>query len=94
MNASRTIRNFKPLALVLAGVLLGGLFSGMLRPSPALAQSKDLPPEKILNSAENTKRIADGISQMNDRLGRIEAALNSGLKVKVTEMPAVAKDGK
>ncbi len=94
MKTSRTISNFKPFALVLAGALLGGLASDMLRASPAMAQSKDLPPEKILNSAENTKRMADGIAQMNERLGRIESALNAGLKVKVTEMPAMAKDGK
>jgi hypothetical protein len=65
----------------------------MLRPAAALAQDgKSLPPEKILNSAENTKRMADGIAQMNERLGRIEATLNGGLKVKVTEMPAMPKD--
>ncbi len=94
MKTSRTLSNLKPFALVLAGAMLGGLFSDMLRASPAMAQSRELPPEKILNSAENTKRIADGIAQLNERLGRIESTLNTGLKVKVTEMPATAKDGK
>ncbi|HMN39586.1 MAG TPA: hypothetical protein PKE29_01995 [Phycisphaerales bacterium] len=94
MKASRTLNTLKPIALVLAGAMLGGFFSDMLRASPALAQSRDLPPEKILNSAEWTKRTADSVAQANERLGRIEAMLSAGIKVKVTEMPAMPKDGK
>ena len=92
---SRTMLDtLKPAALVLAGVVAGSMFSGFLRPANALAQDKPLPPEKVMNSAEQTVRIANGIQQVNERLTRIEAMLTTGIKVKVTEMPASSsKDG-
>ncbi len=84
------LSTFKPLGLVLVGVVAGTLFAEMLRPAAAFAQDgKQLPPEKILNSGELSKQIIAAINQVNDRLGRVESTLNAGLKVKVTEMPPV-----
>jgi hypothetical protein len=93
---SRTMINtLKPAALVLAGVVAGSMFSELLRPASALAQdSKTLPPEKVLNSAEQTMKMANGIAQINDKLTKLQSTLDGGLKVKVTEMPAAGKDSK
>jgi hypothetical protein len=86
---SRTLMSsFKPAGLVLAGAIAGSMFSEMLRPSNAMAQDRPLAPEKVLNSAEQTMRIANGMQQVNEKLTRIESMLNAGIKVKVTEMPA------
>lgn len=91
---SRTMFDtLKPAALVLAGAVAGSMFSELLRPANAHAQDK-LPPEKVMNSAEQTVRIANGMQQVNERLIRIESMLATGIKVKVTEMPASStKDG-
>jgi len=97
MNATRrNLSSLKPYALVLAGVAAGSLFSGMLRPGEVLAQNrsgnsddKTLPPETVLNAADQRKQIIAPLVQINDRLTRIETMLNAGIKVKVTEMPPV-----
>lgn len=39
--------------------------------------------------AFNAARAADGIAEINMRLARIEARLDKGFNVKVTEMPAI-----
>ena len=87
MNARKPF--VKPAVLVLAGVVCGVAFSELARPGLALADQPDksLPPDKILNSAEYTRQMATALGQINDRLGRIESALTTGVKVKVTEMP-------
>lgn len=41
------------------------------------------------NAAEQRKKMIDQLTQVNDRLSRIEAKLDKGLSVKVTEMPAI-----
>jgi hypothetical protein len=76
----------KPAALVLGGLLAGSLFSDLLRPAPAFAQEKG---EKMSNSLEQGKQMIDKLTSINDRLTRIETAMTSGLKVRVTEMPPV-----
>ena len=82
----------KPVALVLAGVLAGAVYSDALRPAAALAQDGKIPPEKLLNSADQFRYMVTGINQTNERLARIENLLSTGVKVKVTEMPAQPKD--
>lgn len=81
----------KPAALILAGLLAGSLFSEMLRPAAAIAQTKGdtIPPENLLNAAEQRKQLNTAINQVNERLNRIEGMLSTGIKVKVTEMPPV-----
>ena len=78
-----------PLALVLAGAIGGSLFSELLHPAAALAQ-----PDKgdMTSSLEQRKVMIEKLTSMNDRMAKIEAALSSGIKVKVTEMPPVAKE--
>lgn len=46
------------------------------------------PPGVPGSSIEMLRRIADGISDTNQRLGRIEAKLDSEMRVRVTDMPA------
>jgi hypothetical protein len=75
-----------PAALVIAGVLAGSLFSESLRPSAALAQEKG---DSMTNALEQRKVMIEKLTMMNDRMTKIEAALSSGIKVKVTEMPPV-----
>ncbi len=79
----------KPAALVLLGMIVGSIcFSDFFRPSSALAQDK-VAPESLLNAAEQRKQINLNLVQIQDRLGRIEAQLKTGISVKVTEMPPV-----
>lgn len=51
------------------------------------------PPEKTaespFNAAEQRKQMIIQLTEMNRRLAAIENKINSGLSVKVTEMPAV-----
>lgn len=76
----------KPAALVLGGLLAGSLFSDALRPAAALAQEKG---DSMTNALEQRKVMIDKLNSINDRMTRIETALSSGIKVKVTEMPPV-----
>jgi hypothetical protein len=83
-------------AAVFAGVLLGAHFADGVRPESALAQpgtKKDDNVQPPFNSAGDRKILIDSLADVNVRLGRIEAKLNSGINVKVTEMPA-AKESK
>jgi hypothetical protein len=93
MNLSRAnLARLTPLALVLAGVVAGSIFSELLRPTTALAQDKggqSLPPDTVLNAAEQRKQLIVPLNQLNERLARIEGMLGAGIKVKVTEMPPV-----
>ncbi|MBL8990872.1 MAG: hypothetical protein JNJ48_04750, partial [Phycisphaerae bacterium] len=41
------------------------------------------------NQAENIRKLTEAMNDANARLGRIEAKLDKGINVKVTEMPAV-----
>lgn len=87
---SQPTRNFakrlSPAVLVLAGVACGAVFSDALRPAAALAQQGG---ESMTNALEQRKQMIAQLSSISDRLTRIENALNTGIKVKVTEMPPV-----
>jgi len=82
----KSLAALTPAALVLAGVLAGSLFSDALRPAAALAQEKG---DSMTNALEQRKVMIDKLTSINDRMTKIESALSSGIKVKVTEMPAV-----
>lgn len=47
------------------------------------------PPTPFPNQAESIRRLNETMGEIKDRLGRIEAKLDKGISVKVTEMPAV-----
>lgn len=82
-----------------AAVFAGGLVVGTVAPQffaaqPVSAQSAS---ESPFNSAEQRKQMIQQLTQINERLTKIETKLNSGISVKVTEMPPVImkdKDGK
>jgi hypothetical protein len=80
-------------ALVFAGVLAGAHFSDALRPESANAQPQQDQFKSPFNSAEDRKLLIDQLKEVNQRMGRLEAQLKSGISVKVTEMPA-QKDSK
>ena len=82
-------RKLAPGALVLAGLTLGVLVSPMLSARPAAADPPRNTNEPPFNSTEDRKQIIFQLTDMNQRLGRMEAKLNSGVSVKVTEMPPV-----
>lgn len=80
---------FRPAALVIGGAVLGSPFlSWLFSPSNVLAQPEKISPENTLNAAEQRKTMNTNLVAINDRLGRIEAQLKTGISVKVTEMPA------
>jgi hypothetical protein len=88
--ACRRANHWFTAAAVFAGVLLGAHFADDVRPESALAQpvksgGDGAPPP--FNSAGDRKVLIDQLTEVNARLGRIEAKLNSGINVKVTEMP-------
>lgn len=93
MNSrSKYLRTFTPAALVLAGALIGSALSPMFAPAPAAAARPD--PEKgdtisPFNAGDQRRQMITQLTEMNQRLGRLESKINSGLTVKVTEMPAV-----
>lgn len=93
-DASRTIlRRFAvPALLVLGGMALGTLAPDTLRPSVAAAQSSSSEPP--FNAAEQRKNMIAQLTQINERLGRLESKLDKPLSVKVVEMPAQKDAGK
>lgn len=80
-------KRLSPAVLVLAGVACGAIFSDAMRPSTALAQQAS--GDGMTNALEQRKQMITQLNNISDRLTRIENALNTGIKVKVTEMPPV-----
>lgn len=94
MNTSssnnRTNTWAKPAAILFAGIAAGAIFSDAFRPAAAVAQ--DIPRgqlESPFNATEQRKQMIAQLVQMNERLTRVETKLNTGISVKVTEMPPV-----
>lgn len=76
-------------SLVLAGVLAGSHLGSFAGPSSAAAQPKSDQPTPF-NPSERQMQMVQQLTEMNQRLGRIETKLGSTLTVKVTEMPKTA----
>jgi hypothetical protein len=73
--------------ITIIGVLLIGLFA---RPDArAWGQPGDPVVDPPFNATEQRRQMILALQQMNTRLGAIETKINSGLTVKVTEMPPV-----
>lgn len=72
------------------GVMLVGPRGGV--PESAAFAQPQRPGDQPFNNNELTRRTAEGVTQMSEKLTRIEALLNKGISVKVTEMPAAPKD--
>lgn len=90
LNSRARANHWFTAAAVFGGVLLGAHFADGVKPESAMAQSSrrdggDVPPP--FNAAGDRKALIDQLTELNTRMGRIEAKLNSGLSVKVTEMP-------
>ena len=81
---------------VIAGALTLGIVerhSGLLT-EPAAAQPQSQPGSAqgdsgLANGLEQRKQTINELRLINSKLERLEAKLNSGLSVKVTEMPAI-----
>lgn len=82
----------KPLLVLASALLVVNIAVQTLSLSaPGQAHAASAPPENVPafpNNAEFQRRQADALSDIASRLGRIEAKLEKGLSVKVTEMPA------
>lgn len=96
-----TVKRFWPMAAVGVGFVLGVSTSGLFL-SSAMAQTRTTPggnpagettgepvTSPPFNATEQRNRVISQLDQMNHRLATIEAKLDKGLSVKVTEMPAV-----
>jgi hypothetical protein len=59
------------------------------RPGSSSAWAQTSATEPPFNAAEQRKHMILSLQQINTRLSVIEAKLNAGLSVKVTEMPPV-----
>lgn len=81
------------LSVVLAGLLAMNIAVQLVhltQGSMAVAQpASQTPPQPFGNSAEFQRRTADGIGQLVERMGRIEARLEKPFNVKVLEMPPI-----
>jgi hypothetical protein len=78
------------LSALVADRLLGGDqggIGGALSPAPASAQPETDSGGGMLSGAEQRKQQLSEMRKMNSHLEKIEARLNAGLSVKVTEMP-------
>ena len=95
MERTRTRNGYQNIILsCIAGLLALGMVerhagSGDVLGTSALAQSGQPDAGGIISAAEQRKQIIAELRTMNSRLERIESKLNSGLSVKVTEMPKV-----
>jgi hypothetical protein len=73
------------IALILA---VGALEGGVLTQPPA-AQAQPQNDGGLTSALEQRKQMIAELRTLNSKMDRIEAKLNSGLSVKVTEMPPV-----
>ncbi len=83
--SSATVALWAAAALLGFNLMLG--VSGLRGTSPAMADPPQNDPP--FNAAEQRKRMIDQLTQINDRLARLEGKLDKGINVKVTEMPAI-----
>ncbi len=89
LNTILTVNAVLLTALV-ADRLLGGDQSGLgaaISPAPASAQPDTGDGSGMLSGAEQRKQQYVELKKINTRLEKIEAKLNAGISVKVTEMP-------
>lgn len=89
LNAILTV-NAVLLSALVADRLLGGDQTGIgaaLSPAPAAAQPDTGDGSGMLSGAEQRKQQYNEMKKMNAHLEKIEAKLNAGISVKVTEMP-------
>lgn len=67
-----------------------GLVAQVLSPAAASAQaSMDSEPGGLANAIQQRKEMIGELRLIGSRLDRIDAKLNSGINVKVTDMPAL-----
>lgn len=88
MGGSTIVKRFAvPAAVLSIGVCLGVMLGDGLGVRTAGAQQQS--GESPFNATEQRKQIIEQLKQVNDRLAKVETKLNTGISVKVTEMPAV-----
>ncbi|MGD9688790.1 MAG: hypothetical protein AB7K52_02475 [Phycisphaerales bacterium] len=86
-------------AILGLNLILGSTGTSGMMPSHAAAQTGSsgqpgttMMPEPPFNAADQRKRMIEALTQLGDRMARIEARLEKGVSVKVIEMPASKKD--
>lgn len=84
MRHAKRISSLVPAAAVFAGMLL---IAQMGDAGPAAANAA-YQPETPFNATQQRKDMIEQLKQLNERMARIEAKLERGINVKVTEMPA------
>lgn len=91
MNRRNVSRVLTPAALVMAGIAVGTFCTDALRPSAALAQSGGTPVTSTppFDAARQREMNVQMLTEIRDRVAKIETKLNAGISVKVTEMPPV-----
>lgn len=95
-SKNKCVRILTPAAILGAGIVLGTVFADAIRPAAAFAQQGGTPTTAPpWNAQQDRQENIRLLTSINDRLTKIETKLNSGISVKVTEMPAVVvKDNK
>lgn len=84
MRNAKRLSSLIPAAVVFAGMLL---IAQLGDTGPAAANAA-YQPETPFNATQQRKDMIEQLKQLNDRMARIEAKLDKGINVKVTEMPA------
>ncbi|MBL0870400.1 MAG: hypothetical protein IBJ18_07490 [Phycisphaerales bacterium] len=85
MKSSRTTNALLACIAVLLGLNLvvgGNSGQGLNITSPALAQNQ---PSAPFNSSEFARRTADGVTELNQRIARLESKFDRTISVKITE---------
>jgi hypothetical protein len=90
-----TLSTLAPAGLVVAAIFVGS-HAASQQPSSAFAsveaqEQASVPAGRTppFNSAAERQAILLQLTQINEKLTRVEAKLNAGVSVKVTEMPAI-----
>ncbi len=93
-------RNYTNVALTAIGVLLGVIALNMSGAAPRTADAQvgvvgghpvEEPQDGLISGAEQRKTTNVELRQINEKLERIQSALERGLNVRVTSMPASEK---
>ncbi len=78
------------LGIIAVGQQQGGLATSAQAQPQTFAQAPDEPTTGMVGAADQRKQMINELKSISGRLDRIESALNRGISVKVTELPAGA----
>jgi hypothetical protein len=87
MRHSKRMSTLVPAAAILAALFAVAQLGDA---NPQSANAAAYQPETPFNAAQQRKDTIEQLKLLNERMSRIEAKLEKGINVKVTEMPASA----